>query len=228
MFAESAIDTRLRPFTAAKAVRRLLADPSDTRQVFVIFRAMRGRSGLRTFRRFSASTTGAAILRERRVLLATLQDNAAMAQHPPGSMGRAYRDFMAGQNLSADGLVAASESWELDAVPPEMSLMRERMRDAHDLTHVLTGYGRDPLGEMCLLAFMYAHTRNLGMAMIVGMGWPRLPGAARRAVAEAWRNGRKARWLPEQDYEALLPRPLAAVRRELAIADPARYRAIAP
>ena len=66
------------------------------------------------------------------------------------------------------------------------------------------------------------------MAMIVVMGWPRLPSAARRAVAEAWRNGRKARWLPEQDYEALLPRPLETVRRELAIADPACYRAIKP
>jgi ubiquinone biosynthesis protein COQ4 len=228
MLAQPAIDTRLRPFQAAKAVRRLLVDPSDTRQVFVIFRAMRGRSGLRTFRRFAASATGAAILRERRVLLATLQDRAAMARHPAGSFARAYVDFMEGQNLTADGLVAASESWDQDVVPPDMTLMRERMRDAHDLNHVLTGYGRDPLGEMCLLAFMFAHTRNLGMAMIVGMAWPRLPSAARRAVAEAWRNGRKARWFPEQDFEALLPRPLAAVRRELAIADPACYRALKP
>jgi ubiquinone biosynthesis protein COQ4 len=228
MLAQPAIDTRLRPFAAAKAVRQLLRDPGDTRQVFAIFRAMRGRSGLRTFRRFAASATGAAILRERRILLATLQNRAAMAGHPAGSFARAYMNFMDGQNLTAAGLVEASESWEQDVVPPEMNLMRERMRDAHDLTHVLTGYGRDPLGEMCLLAFMYAHTRNLGMAMIVVMGWPRLPSAARRAVAEAWRNGRKARWLPEQDYEALLPRPLETVRRELAIADPACYRAIKP
>jgi ubiquinone biosynthesis protein COQ4 len=226
MIAEPAIDTSLRPFQAAKAVRRLLRDPSDTRQVFVIFRAMRGRSGLKTFRRFAASPTGAAVLRERRVLLTTLQDRAAMAAHPADSFARAYVDFMEGQNLTADGLVQASESWEQDTVPPDMTLMRERMRDAHDLNHVLTGYGRDKLGELCLLAFMFAHTGNLGMAMIVAMAWPRLPSAARGAVVEAWRNGRKARWFPEQDFEALLPRPLEDVRRELAIADPIRYRAI--
>ena len=111
-------------------------------------------------------------------------------------------------------------------MPPEVELFRERMRDAHDLTHVLTGYGRDPLGELCLLAFMHAHSRNLGMALIVVMSWPQLPPAARAAVREAWRNGRKARWMQDMDWEALLPRTLADVRRESGIADPALYRAV--
>jgi len=228
MLPQPVLDTRLRPFEAVKAVRRLLNNPDDTSQVFIIFRAMRGSSAQRTFRRFAASITGAAILRERRSLLATLEDQGAMTGHPPGSVGRAYADFMAGQNLSADGLVQASQSWEQDTVPSEVSLFRERMRDAHDLNHVLTGYGRDPLGEICLLAFMYAHTGNLGMAMIVVMGLSRVPAAARPAVIEAWRNGRKASWSPAQDYEALLSRPLAAARRELSINDPVRYRAVKP
>jgi len=228
MLTGPALDTRLRPFEAIKAVRRLLNNPDDTSQVFIIFRAMRGRSAQRTFRRFASSTTGAAILRDRRSLLAALENSAALAQLPEGSVGRAYADFMAGQNLSADGLVQASQSWEQDTVPPEVSLFRERMRDAHDLNHVLTGYGRDPLGEICLLAFMYAHTGNLGMAMIVVMGLTRVPAAARPAVIEAWRNGRKASWFPGQDYEALLSRPLTVARRELSINDPVRYRAVKP
>src|SRR5262249_32144056 len=113
-------------------------------------------------------------------------------------------------------------------VPPDLELYRERMRDAHDLTHVLTGYGRDPLGEVCLLAFMYAHTRNLGMMLIALMSLPQLPRAARRAVFQAWRNGRKARWLQNQDFEALLAIPLDEVRAALKIADPGLYRAFAP
>jgi ubiquinone biosynthesis protein COQ4 len=132
------------------------------------------------------------------------------------------------EQLTAEGLVAASQSWETDPVPADVQLFRERMRDAHDLTHVLTGYGRDPLGEICLLAFMYAHTRNRGAALIVLMSLARMPRAPRRAVFEAWRNGRKARWLQDQDFEALLPRPLDELRRELGIAEPVRYRAIAP
>lgn len=224
MLSQSTIDTSLRPLEAIRAVRRLFTT-GDTKEVFAVFRALRGKSGLRAFRRFAASPTGAAVLAERRHLLDRLKDHAALRTLPAGSVGRAYLAFMEEEQLSADGLVQASENWERDPVPADVALFRERMRDAHDLTHVLTGYGRDPLGELCLLAFMYAHTRNLGMALIAVMGLPRLPRAGRRAVIQAWRQGYKARWLQDQDFEALLALPLIEVRRALTIADPSLYRA---
>jgi len=226
MLAQATIDTRLHPLKAFRAVRRLMADPQDTAQVFTVFRALRGTSGIRAFRRFAASATGAQVLREKRRLLDTLSDRVRLAALPGESFGRRYFDFMEKEQLSAEGLVEASQSWEKDPVPADMELFRARMRDAHDLIHVLTGYGRDGLGEACLLAFMYAHTRNRGALLIILMSVTRMPRAARRAVFEAWHNGRKARWLQDQDYEALLPRPLDEVRRELNIADPARYRSM--
>jgi ubiquinone biosynthesis protein COQ4 len=225
---EPMMDTRLHPLQAIQAVRRLLADPDDTAQVFAIFRAMRGKSGLKAFHRFAASRTGAAVLGERRRLLDTLSNGARLKALPQGSFGHTYFDFMEEEQLTAAGLVQASQSWENEPVPPDFELFRQRMRDAHDLTHVLTGYGRDPLGEVCLLAFMYAHSRNLGMALIVLMSLKDMPRAARRAVFEAWRNGRKARWMQDQDFEALLPRPLEDVRREINIATPHMYRAVMP
>ncbi len=210
---------------SARAVRRLFAT-GDTREIFAIFRALRGRSGIKAFRRFQQSPTGSAVLRERRVLLNALTDRATLSALPVGTVGHTYFDFMEEEKLTADGLVQASQDWDTDPVPPDTQLYRERMRDAHDLTHTLTGYGRDPLGEICLLAFMYAHSRNLGMALIVVMSWPKLPPAARAAVRQAWRNGKKARWMQDMDWEAVLPRSLADVRRECAIADPTLYRAV--
>lgn len=224
--ARPAIDTRLRPFAAVKAIRQLLRKPGDTRQIFIVLRALRGRSGLHSFRRFAASATGATVIRERRSLLAVLQDRTALGRLPPDTVGHAYQEFMDGHNLSAEGLMQASGEWGQEVLPPAAMLYRERMLAAHDLIHVLTGYGRDPLGEYCLLAFMYAHTRNLGMLAIVAMGWLRLPSAARRALAEAWRNGREAHWLPGQDFEALLPHSLKDARHELRISDPVCYCAI--
>jgi ubiquinone biosynthesis protein COQ4 len=220
------MDTKLHPLRAVRAVRRLLADPDDTAQVFAIFRAMRGKSGLRAFRRFASSPTGAQVIREKRHLLDTLSDRARLQALPHASFGRIYFDFTEQEQLRADGLVQASQSWETDPAPPDFELYRERMRDAHDLTHVLTGYGRDPLGEICLLAFMHAHNRNSGAALIVLMSLKRMPRPARPAVFEAWRHGRKARWFQDQDFEALLPRALAQVRHDLAIADPGLYRAL--
>lgn len=228
MLAQATIDTSLHPLEAIRAVRRLIANPEDTSQVFAIFRAMRGKSGVKAFRRFATSATGAQVIREKRRLLDTLSDRAGLAALPEASFGRTYFNFMEKEQLTAAGLVEASQSWETDPVPADVELFRERMRDAHDLTHVLTGYGRDGLGEVCLLAFMHAHNRNAGAALIVLMSLKRMPRVARHAVFEAWRNGRKARWLQDQDFEALLPRPLDEVRHELNIADPTLYRAVMP
>jgi len=101
------------------------------------------------------------------------------------------------------------------------------MRDMHDLTHTLTGYGRDPLGELCLLAFLYSHTGNLGMALIVLMGFSRLQSSAqRKAVIEAWRHGRKARWFTDMDWEAMLPQPLDALRARFHVMKPDAYHGV--
>ena len=220
-----AIDTRLRPLTALAAARKLKANPEDTAQVFVIFRALRGKSGLVAFNRFRDSAVGRAVLAERRVLLDRLSDSAALAALPEGSVGRTYLHFMQSENLSAAGLVDAS-NWDSEPVPADVDLFRNRMRDAHDLTHTLTGYGRDPLGEMCLLAFMNRHSRNLGQLLIIAMSWTRMPKSWRAAIRQAWKNGKKAQWMMALDYEALLARPLDAARRELGIAEPTLYREI--
>ena len=227
MFAQSTLDTRLRPFEAVKAVRRLMANPEATEEVFVILRAMRGRSGIALFRRFTQSPMGVRILKEQRNLFAALSDTAALVALPDGSLGRQYHRFMAAENLSAEGLVAPSQAYRDDVVPDDVALFRDRMRDMHDLTHTLTGYGCDPLGELCLLAFMYPHTGNLGMALIVLMGFGRLESrAARKAVIEAWRHGRKARWFADLDWEATLPEPLDALRSRFGVRAPLRYRAV--
>ena len=84
MLAQTASDTRLRPFQAMRAVRTLIAT-GDTRQVFVIFRAMRGKSGQRTFRRFAESLVGQTVLRERRDLLPILTDRERLKELPQGS-----------------------------------------------------------------------------------------------------------------------------------------------
>jgi ubiquinone biosynthesis protein COQ4 len=189
---------------------------------------MRGRSGIRNFRRFAESPTGGTVLKERRNLLTLLADRGRLRQLPEGSLGRAYLDFMERENLSAEALVEASQDWENDPVPPDAALFRARMREMHDVGHVVTGYGRDQMGELCLLTFMYRQQGNLGMLMVVAMAWRRLPKAGRKAVREAWRNGRKTAWLAAQDWEALFAQPLDQLRKSLAVSPPTAYQALVP
>ena len=49
---------------------------------------------------------------------------------------------------------------------------------------------------------------------------------ARRAVLQAWRIGRAARWLPALDYEALFAEPLETARARLNLRPPTVYAAV--
>jgi len=212
---------RLRPGAAFRAMRNLLRERENTQQVFLLIEALRGKTTLRQFARFRQTETGGAVLAENRRLLDRLSDRASLEALPAGTLGRAYYEFMASENLSAEGLIEASKVTRPPA-SDDVTLFRERNREMHDLLHVVTGYGRDPLGEACLVAFSYAQTRLKGFAVIavfagrkIGRRHPGQP--VRRAVFEGYRHGRAAGWLPEADWEGLLAQPVEAIRTQFSI-----------
>ena len=65
--------TRLQPIVAFRALRRLIADPQQTHEVFTIIRALSGPALRNGYMRFASTETGRTVLREKRSLLATLQ-----------------------------------------------------------------------------------------------------------------------------------------------------------
>ncbi len=221
---------RLHPIAALRAVRSLMRNREDTHQVFLLIEALRGKTTLRQFARFRQTEIGRAVLGERRHLLDRLSDRASLAALPAGTLGRAYYDFMASESLSAEGLVAVSRI-ERPPAADDVTLFRERNREMHDLLHVLTGYGRDPLGEACLVAFSYAQTKLKGFAVIAVFAARRIararPGQpVRRTVFEGYRHGRSAGWLPGADWEALLTQPVEAIRAQFAVKPATYYHAI--
>src|SRR6516164_5040831 len=222
---------RLHPIAALRAVRKLMSNGEDTQQVFLLIEALRGKTTPRQFARFRKTETGRAVLGENRRLLNRLSDRASLAALPAGTLGRAYYDFMAAEDLSAEGLVEASRITMRTLPADEVTLFRERSREMHDLLHVVTGYGRDPLGEACLVAFSFAQTGLKGFAVIaiyaarkIARSRPDQP--VRRAVFEGYRHGRSAGWLPGADWEALLAQPVEAIRARFAVKPPTYYRTI--
>ncbi len=223
---------RLEPLRALRAFRKLIRNKEDTAQVFEIMRALSGRSIGRGYNRMLKTLEGGrqAFLREE--LAHKLDDPVWLSRFGPGSVGAAYRAFREARGFTAEGLAdeARKVAPLVDAQHPVVWYSR-RIRDVHDVWHVLTGYGTDALGEACVVSFSYAQTRNLGFAFI---GWgaarevqreaPSVP--ARRAVWQAYRNGRAARWLPGLDYEALFEQPLEAVRERLNIRPATVYQAV--
>lgn len=218
--------------SAFDAIRKLLANGDDTQQVFRIMRALNVGNGPDNYARLLATDEGGRIAYERVELAEKLSDRAFVAQFAPGTVGAAYRDFLESTGYSADGLVEVSREGtgtEEDQVHP-YAWMGRRIRDSHDIWHVLTGYQADEsLGEACLVAFSYAQVGGLGWAFIAAAASLKsitVTGSRlfAKAVWEGYRHGRAATWISGEDVLKILHEPIETARARLGIREPVAYR----
>lgn len=215
--------TRFRPLSALSALRAVLRDPDDTAQVFKLVSALSGRTPKALCGRFAASRAGMRLLEERPTLLPALRDREALAALPEGSLGRAYLRFVQDAGLTADGLVQAST-----AAPPASDDVEgwigDRLRDSHDVWHVVTGYRTDLIGESALLAFTFAQTHAPGIGLLVAAALVRAGDPdARRLIVDGFLRGVRAAWLPVAEWESLLPLDLDEVRHRVRVGPPPVY-----
>lgn len=217
---------------ARRAMEALSANPDDTAQAIRAIAAMSGNSPERCFRRFRKSQQGERILREKRELYDVLSDLGGLGAMPEGSLGRAIWAFYSTEQISAQGLRGASEEAVGEggffAGDDDRARFARRLREMHDVFHVLTGYGRDVRGEIACLSFTFAQTKNTGIGYLAlrvlrGAGWSSEMG---RLIRQAFWRGRRAQWLVDQDWEALLPLPLEQVREELGVGPAPDYEPV--
>ena len=151
-----------------------------------------------------------------------LYDITVFGAEPHGNYNRVLLSPLLAGDKNVDEIMLHPRAW-----------YARRLRDVHDIWHVLTGYHSDALGEACVVAFSLPQTRSAGFGLIAGgiavqfmrarTGYP-----CARAVLQAWRNGRRAAWLPGEDYEKLLAEPLDQARRRLKIPAPTLYDQVPP
>jgi ubiquinone biosynthesis protein COQ4 len=217
---------------AFTALKRLMAVPGDTAQVFRIMRALNVDTAKKGYERLLRTAEGGCIAYQRIELAERLSDPAWVAQFAEGSVGAAYGAFLRRTGYSAQGLAMVSRTDRPEEARHPYAWFGRRTRDVHDIWHVLTGYrADDPLGEACLVAFSYAQTRGLGWALIatgsaLGGIWRPQGRASARAIWEGYLLGRRACWLLGEDYEKLLAEPIDAARRRLRLGLPERYFAL--
>ncbi|WP_288457939.1 Coq4 family protein [uncultured Sphingomonas sp.] len=217
--------------TAFDAVRRLMADADDTTQVFRIMRALNVGNAPQNYARLIATEEGGRIAYERVELAQRFSDPAFVASFAPGTVGAAYRQFLESTGYSADGLVEVSKlEGDPEWVDHPYTWMGRRIRDTHDIWHVLTGYQADePMGEAALVAFSFAQVGGLGWALIGTAAALKSLNVAKntlfaKAVWEGYRHGRAAQWLQGEDYLTLMHEPIDAARARLGIREPVLYR----
>jgi len=221
---------KFRPLKALHHFRKLIADKEDTEQVFHIFQCLPRLAIVEEARTFVYSDAGKALRASEPYLPDLLDDHVRLRAMPKGSVAHAYVDFMEREGLTAAGLAVEYDRFQRGRRYGDLiEWYINRLRDTHDLLHILTGYGRDSLGEQCVLAFTYGQNPAPGNIFIAYMGGLNMKRNIRsdapvfKAINEARRSGRGCPRVAEQAIAALMAEPLADARKRLNIAPPNFY-----
>ncbi len=205
-----------RLWVGLRALGRLLNNPQDTRQVFVLGVALNARRFPDFMARFVAAPGGLELLRDKPVIDSRAVDFAALAALPADTLGGAFARHLKDNNLDPDLFQAPP------GLPESVAYVVQRVRQTHDLWHVLTGYATDIPGELALQAFYYGLIGLPSSLLISLFGTLRYTRKFRqtsllRAVREGYKRGRQAAFLPTIRWEDFWQQPLAEVRRRVRI-----------
>jgi len=164
---------------------------------------------------------GQRLLDEQPTIPSVKIDFEALSRMPEGTLGRAFADYFARNGIEPFSFEYALED--------DADYLNKRYRETHDIHHILTGYGIDPIGEVELQAFYYG---NLGLrhaALIAVLSIPfqvkeeglRGIGKHLRRIAAAYRRGKDSRELLSLNIEEMWTRPVSELARLVCAPAPA-------
>jgi ubiquinone biosynthesis protein COQ4 len=205
-----------------KGVVGLIKDPEQTNSVFDVEDGLRHTKGAQAAAEFAKSKPGIAeIFAER--YLAPPPDIDAMLKLPPDSLGYAYASYITKSGFDPN-------FYRKEKVEDDVTYMFMRMRQTHDIWHVVGGFGTDINAEIGLKAFEIAQVRRPLAAILVAGGLLRtvfkvpenLDGLLEQ-IAIGYRMGAKAKPFLAQKWEEHWEKPLAEWRSELNVEPMTQY-----
>jgi ubiquinone biosynthesis protein COQ4 len=163
---------------------------------------------------------GRALLARRPHLDAEHIDYEALAALPDGTLGREFVRFLRAHGITPDSFRRPADYFE--DVP---AYVTQRLRQTHDLWHLVTGYPPDTCGELVLSAFIFAQVGAWSSLLVAVLGPIRYGHEYRRGrhalvrdVYAAFRRGRAAGRLTSFVWEDHWAEPLATVRERIGCA----------
>jgi ubiquinone biosynthesis protein Coq4 len=199
---------------AVRALARVLKNPVETDQVLIFSTYANAGSNNDRLETFFNDPRGMKLFTEQRAIDSHNIDLDALYALPSGTLGHAYASFMKRHGLTPDVFDGAPE----DIHDPRRAYVIQRMRQTHDLWHVVTNAETDPAGEVALQAFTWAQVGAPSAGILAALGMLKTLRHDRRIlkdVAELIRLGRAADRLVVFPWEDHWATPLAEVRRLL-------------
>lgn len=190
--------------------------------------ATEGKSFEHSLSAFRNTVAGRDLLQRRPASWSLYRDRSMLQACPPASLGAWYAKFIEMHGLDEDYyLTMVVEHNARRGDDPANIWFRTRIDAGHDMRHVLSGYGPDMLGEICLLWFRVGQIRHPGVLMLALFGLLKVSLTTRapalHAIIEAYRRGRRAQLLDLLPWEDGFAQPLCAQRAALGLTPPRHY-----
>lgn len=221
---------RIRPFSAFINAVRFLGNIQETRHFFAMTDAIDGAQNECNYQRYLKTDVGAKLDAEGVNFADLLSDHEYLNSFAYSSLASAYMNFLHRENLNLELLTQAEEDAGVVSLRLDRSRQNYKLAGTanHDLLHVLTEYGRDPLGEALLLILTAQQFKLRGILIIAHIlafreqilhpSWPVL-----KMVKEARAAASQMVWIAEIDWRDYLPMRVEAAREELKILSPQTY-----
>ena len=212
---------RVRMLRALRALAQILADPEKTELVLEFSNLINAGQRDERLHLFFDDPAGARLYAEGRALDSKTIDLDRLAALPAGTLGHAYARFMKSHGLTPD----VFDGPPADVREPRAAYVIQRVRQTHDLWHVVTNAETDPAGEVALQAFTFAHLHAPSSGILAVLGTLRGVRESRqivRDVVEMYRMGLRARRLAVFAWEDHWETPITEVRRLLGLPETPR------
>ncbi len=210
------LPTLVRWRRAFAALGRVLRNPDETDQVLVFSNLINAGQRDARSHMFYDDPRGQRLYDEGRAIDSHTVDIDAMLALPAGTLGHAYGTFLRSHGLTPDVFDGPPE----DVRDPKAAYVIQRIRQTHDLWHVVTNAETDPAGEVALQAFTFAqlHAPSTGILAALGtLKTLRHSRAIVRDVVVMLRLGQRAEKLAVFAWEDHWATPLADVREMLGL-----------
>lgn len=201
-----------------KSVLNLLKDPTQTESIYDVEDALlrsHPQTMATSLKYMMSDPEVAALAKER--YTASVPDLVKLMTCPANSLGYAFAQY-----ISSSGFDPGFYR-KIDVVDDETCLLF-RLRQTHDIWHVVTGMSVDVPGELGLKAFELAQTRRPLAGVLIAGGFlnillnqPDLLDRLLDRIASGYRMGAKAKPLLAQKWEEHWNKPLSEWRSELGI-----------
>lgn len=196
---------------AGRALLELLRDTGRTEQVFLLGIVLNGPFVPQLVARIAAAPGGAELLAEKPSIDSRSVDFARLRSLPPETLGGAYARYLDDNGLDPDLFQAPP------GLPPAIQAIAQRVRQTHDIWHVLTGYAPDVPGELALQGFTFAQLGMPSSLLIATVGTIVKAPRAAASVLDGYRRGAAARFLPPIRFEKMWERSVDELRAELGV-----------